>query len=119
MPSSYEKAYFLNDEDKAIMRVRAEHTHQYSGGKGHFKMKDIVMAAKDVKTWLHGWLQFCVITPLYGQSDLMFPKAHQAKIHEGFNNFLPIIIKSGLGYSTLGAQYLTIPGEPMISRYTT
>ena len=29
----------------------------------------------------------------------------------GFGTFLPIIIKSGLGYSTVQAQYLTIPGK--------
>ena len=93
------------------MRLRAEETHIYSGGSGHFRMKDIVIAAKDVKTWLHGWLQFCCITPLYGQSFRLLPTPNtQILTNEGFNNFLPIILKDGLGYSTLGAQYLTIPG---------
>lgn len=74
------------------MRRRAELMHQYNGGKGHFGFKHIWWAAKDVKTWIHGVLQFCLITPLYG-----------------FNNFLPIIIKEGLGYSSIQAQYFTIP----------
>ncbi|KAH8812825.1 retrograde regulation protein 2 [Xylogone sp. PMI_703] len=92
VPSSFEKAYFLNKSDKEIMRYRAELTHQYSGGTGHFKMRDIWIAAKDPKTWCHGWIQFCVITPLYA-----------------FSQFLPIIIEDGLGFNTLQAQYLTIP----------
>lgn len=66
VPSSFENAYFFNNEDKEIMRHRAELTHQYSGGSGHFKMRDIWIAVKDPKTWCHGWIQFCVITPLYG-----------------------------------------------------
>ncbi|OAA65398.1 high-affinity nicotinic acid transporter [Niveomyces insectorum RCEF 264] len=92
VPSSFEKAYFFNEEDKKIMRYRAELTHKYSGGSGHFKMRDIWIAVKDPKTWCHGWIQFCVITPLYA-----------------FSQFLPIIIEDGLGYDTLQAQYLTIP----------
>jgi MFS family permease len=92
VPSSYEKAHFLNDDDKEVMRYRAKVMHQYSGGSGEFTMKDIFIAAKDVKTWVHSALQFCCITPLYG-----------------FNNFLPIIVKDGLGYGTLETQYLTIP----------
>ncbi|OAA65391.1 high-affinity nicotinic acid transporter [Niveomyces insectorum RCEF 264] len=92
VPVSPEKAYFLSEEDKKVMRIRAEHTAAYSGGSGHFKLGDLVTAAKDIKTWLHGCQQFCNLAPLYG-----------------FNNFLPIILKSGLGYSTLSTQYLTIP----------
>lgn len=92
VPKSFETAYFFNENDRIVMRRRAELTHQYSGGSGHFGFKHVWMAMKDPKTWLHGALQFCVITPLYG-----------------FNNFLPIIIEDGLGYSSIAAQYLTIP----------
>ena len=67
VPSSYEKAFFLNEDDKEVMRHRATVTHQYSGGKGEFTLKDIAVAAKDIKTWIHSALQFCVITPLYGE----------------------------------------------------
>ena len=65
VPSSFETAWFLNDEDKIAMRHRAEAMHLYSGGRGHFSFQHIWWAARDVKTWLHGCLQFCVITPLY------------------------------------------------------
>ena len=92
VPSSYEKAFFLNADDKEVMRYRDTVTHQYNSGKGEFTLKDIATAAKDVKTWIHSALQFCCITPLYG-----------------FNNFLPIIVKDGLGFGTLETQYLTIP----------
>jgi hypothetical protein len=33
-----------------------------------------------------------------------------ANLIPGFNNFLPIIIEDGLGFSSIQAQYLTIPG---------
>ena len=92
VPSSYEKAFFLNEDDKEVMRYRATVTHQYSGGSGEFTFKDIWIAAEDIKTWIHSALQFCCITPLYG-----------------FNNFLPIIVKDDLGFGTLETQYLTIP----------
>jgi hypothetical protein len=49
------------------MRHRAETTAAYSGGQGHYKWKDIKMAAKDVKSWLHGSIQICVVTILYGK----------------------------------------------------
>ena len=68
VPSSFENAYFLNEHDKEIMRIRAEQTHHYSGGSGHFKFNDIWLAAKDPKTWLHGVIQFCLITPNYGMA---------------------------------------------------
>ncbi len=67
VPKSYETAYFLNDEDKAIMRHRAEVSEEYSGGSGHYSKKDLKEAAKDVKSWLHGVIQICVVTILYGE----------------------------------------------------
>ncbi|KAJ5918907.1 high-affinity nicotinic acid transporter [Penicillium verhagenii] len=100
VPGSFETAWFLDDDDKVAMRRRAEAMHQYSGGRGHFGFKHILWAAKDIKTWLHACLQFCVITPLYG-----------------FNNFLPIIIEDGLGFSSVQAQYLVIPDLIRALRY--
>ncbi|CZR54239.1 related to allantoate transport protein [Phialocephala subalpina] len=92
VPKNYETAYFLNEEDKAIMRQRAEIMEAYSGGSGHYSMKDIKEAAKDSKSWVHGIIQIAVVTILYG-----------------FGTFLPIIIKNGFHYSTVQAQYLVIP----------
>jgi hypothetical protein len=68
VPKNYETAYFLNEEDRVIMRLRAEASAAYSGGQGHYKWKDIKMAAKDIKSWVHGVIQICVVTILYGIS---------------------------------------------------
>ncbi|KAI1504552.1 retrograde regulation protein 2 [Biscogniauxia marginata] len=92
VPRDYETAYFLDAEEKALMRKRAEEMEAYSGGSGHYSKKDIKDAAKDVKSWLHGVIQIAVVTILYG-----------------FSTFLPIIIKEGFHYSTIQAQYLVIP----------
>jgi MFS family permease len=92
IPKNYQTAYFLNDEDKKIMAIRAELSESYSGGDGHYKWKDVKLAFMDVKTWLHGISQIAVVTILYG-----------------FGTFLPLIIKNGFHYSTKQAQYLVIP----------
>lgn len=70
VPKNYETAYFLNEKDKEIMRHRAQLTASYSGGNGHYTLKDIKMAAKDVKSWVHGVIQICVVTILYGEFPL-------------------------------------------------
>lgn len=123
VPKNYETAYFLNDEDKALMRQRAEHMEAYSGGSGHYGKKDIKEAANDVKSWLHGVIQIAVVTILYGKSS---PYPFRITIRlltlvKGFGTFLPIIIKNGFHYSTVQAQYLVIPGmlyDPSV-RHTT
>jgi hypothetical protein len=84
VPKNYETAYFLNEEEKKIMRLRAERSEAYSGGNGRYGKQDIKEAAKDVKSWLHGTIQIAVVTILYG-----------------FGTFLPIIIKDGFHYSTV------------------
>lgn len=92
VPKDYITAYFLNAEDKAIMRVRAEAMEKYSGGSGHYTRNDIKMAAKDITTWVHAPTQVAMVTILYG-----------------FGTFLPIILKYGFNFSTLQAQYLVVP----------
>ncbi|OCL05540.1 retrograde regulation protein 2 [Glonium stellatum] len=92
VPKNYETAYFLNAEEKALMRNRTELMESYSGGSGHYKIDDIKEAARDIKSWVHGVIQIAVVTILYG-----------------FGTFLPIIIKDGFHYSTVQAQYLVIP----------
>jgi len=68
IPKGYETAYFLNAEDKAIMRQRAEIMESYSGSSGKHGKEDIKKAIKDPKSWLHGLIQICVVTILYGMS---------------------------------------------------
>ncbi|KAF2010793.1 retrograde regulation protein 2 [Aaosphaeria arxii CBS 175.79] len=92
VPKNYETAYFLNSDEKAIMRQRAERAEAYSGGSGHYGKAEIKEAAKDIKSWFHGTIQIFVVTILYG-----------------FGTFLPIIIRYGFNYSTEQAQYLVIP----------
>ncbi|KAH8163777.1 hypothetical protein CIB48_g4462 [Xylaria polymorpha] len=72
IPQSYETAYFLNDEQKALMRRRAEEMDSYSGGSGHYTKRDIKEAAKDVKSWVHGVIQIAVVTILYGKYSARF-----------------------------------------------
>lgn len=48
------------------MRIRAEEMEAYSGGNGHYTLKEIKDAAKDIKTWMHSIIQICVVTILYG-----------------------------------------------------
>ena len=91
-PKDFETAYFLNDEDKVIMRQRAVVMESYSGGTGHYTKSNIKTAAKDVKSWLHGFIQIACVTIVYG-----------------FGTFLPIFIKNGFHFSTVQAQYLVIP----------
>jgi hypothetical protein len=50
------------------MRRRAETMASYSGGKGHYRWKDVKMAASDMKSWVHGVIQICVVTILYGMA---------------------------------------------------
>ena len=96
VPKSFETAYFLNDEEKTLMRQRAHRTQAYSDseGSGHYGKADIKEAAKDIKSWVHGLIQIAVVTILYG-----------------FGTFLPIIIRNGFNFSTkqvcLSALYLS------------
>jgi hypothetical protein len=95
VPKSYETAYFLNAEEKKIMRIRAERMEAYSGGSGKHGKADIKEAAKDIKSWLHGCIQIAVVTILYG-----------------FGTFLPIIIKFGFKYSTQQVCHTLINSPP-------
>jgi nitrate/nitrite transporter NarK len=92
VPKDFETAYFLNESERVIMRVRAQKMASYSGGDGKVRMKDVRQGAGDVKTWLHSFVQIAVVTILYG-----------------FGTFLPIILRNGFSYSVKQAQYLVIP----------
>lgn len=67
MPKNYETAYFLTEDEKHMMRQRAEEMEAYSGSSGHYGMHDIKLAAKDIKSWIHGCVQIAVVTILYGK----------------------------------------------------
>ncbi len=92
VPAHWSTAYFLTPADKAIMKVREEQMESYSGGTGHYTKQDILLAAKDITTWIHAPTQVAMVTILYG-----------------FGTFLPIILKFSFNFSTLEAQYLVVP----------
>lgn len=73
IPGDYQTAYFLTPEDKVLMRKRAEEMESYSGGSGHYASRDIVEAARDIKSWMHGFIQIAIITVLYGKYQPMRP----------------------------------------------
>lgn len=68
VPKDYETAYFLNGEEKQLMRQRAEATKAYSGGSGHYRKADVLAAVRDPKSWLHGVIQIALSTTFYGTS---------------------------------------------------
>jgi hypoxanthine-guanine phosphoribosyltransferase len=51
------------------MAWRAEAAEVYSGGSGKYTKREIKLAVKDAKTWIHAVIQIMVVTILYG----MFP----------------------------------------------
>lgn len=94
------------------MRQRAEEMEAYSGSSGHYGMHDIKLAAKDIKSWIHGFIQIAVVTILYGKMTRLYTMADGMTLTTtvpGFGTFLPIIIKDGFNFSTVQAQYLVIP----------
>ncbi|KAM3534524.1 hypothetical protein MY4038_002212 [Beauveria bassiana] len=90
LPNDPSKAYFLTDEEKRIMKVRAFQRAQYMGSED-FSWEEIRIGLKDPKLYMSGAIQFCQDILLYG-----------------FSTFLPSIIVS-MGYSVIQAQYLSIP----------
>ncbi|CAN8105389.1 unnamed protein product [Discula destructiva] len=90
LPNDPNNAYFLNDRERHLMRIRAEQRAQYMGSD-EFSWDEILITLRDTKLWLSAVIQFCQDLLLYG-----------------FSTFLPSIITT-MGYSSLQAQYLTIP----------
>ncbi|KAK4445133.1 major facilitator superfamily domain-containing protein [Podospora aff. communis PSN243] len=90
LPNDPTNAYFLNAEEKRLMRIREKQRAQYMGSE-EFSWKELWIALKDFKMWTSAGIQFCQCIVLYG-----------------FSTFLPSIITS-MGYGTLEVQYLTIP----------
>ena len=91
VPKNFETAYFLNDDEKALMRLRAEEMEAYSSGSGHYTMADIKLAAKDIKSWVHGCIQICVVTILYGKdvSELLHERVDADECWTRFRDLPP------------------------------
>lgn len=90
LPNDPSTAYFLTDEEKRMMQVRAIQRAQYMGSED-FSWDEIRIGLKDPKLYLSAAIQFCQDILLYG-----------------FSTFLPSIIVS-MGYTVIQAQYLSIP----------
>ena len=80
----------------------------YSGGTGHYTMKDIKSALKDVTTWVHAPTRVAMVPILYGMKCVRKRPTRLIK-YSGFGTFLPIILYYGFGFSTLQTQYRTLP----------
>ncbi|CAG8958157.1 hypothetical protein HYFRA_00000507 [Hymenoscyphus fraxineus] len=90
LPDNFESAYFLNEEDRVLMRIRADLNARYNG-KPDFEWREVRKALTDMKLYISCWSQF------WGDICLF-----------GISSFLPLIIK-GFGYDTVTTQLLTIP----------
>ncbi|KAF7195009.1 putative transporter C11D3.18C [Pseudocercospora fuligena] len=91
LPDTFEKAWWLNENDKKLMRIRHSLNTIYQGESEVFDREEVMLAFKDPKVWLSSFCQFCANTCSFG-----------------FSTFLPTIIK-GFGFSAVRTQLLTVP----------
>lgn len=92
LPDEITTAKFFTEEEKEVMRLRQKRRDQFQLANKEFDWKLVKLAFLDIRTYYSMTIQFCQDTILYG-----------------FSTFLPAILKGGLGYGVLEAQYLTIP----------
>lgn len=90
LADDFEHARFLDEEDKCLMRIRAEINARYNGTP-EFNWADVKRAVLDPKLYLSSWNQFMADICSFGLSS-----------------FLPLIIKS-FGFDVVTTQLLTIP----------
>ncbi|KAF2727218.1 major facilitator superfamily transporter [Polyplosphaeria fusca] len=94
LPDNFETAWWLNEDEKALMRARHEKARLYQGisvTSDNLDKKEVRLAFRDPKVWLNSLCQFCANTCSFG-----------------FSTFLPVIIR-GFGYSSIRTQLLTVP----------
>ena len=91
LPDNFQKAWWLREDEKAMMVVRQEQVRVYQGESDTFDKGEVKLAFKDPKVWLSAFCQFCADTCSFG-----------------FGTFLPVIIR-GFGYSSVKTQLLTVP----------
>lgn len=90
-PDSPTTAWFLNDEEKEMMKLRYHLDPHWGVLDEEFSWKEVGLALKDPKFFAFFVFQFSVDISLYG-----------------FTTFLPAIIK-GLGYTSVQANLMTAP----------
>ncbi|RDW91671.1 MFS general substrate transporter-45 [Coleophoma crateriformis] len=91
LPNTAEDAWFLTAQEKECMRTRKFRDIVNRGSADDSPMEYVKMAFSDVCAYLAAACLFCCSIAIFG-----------------FGTFLPTIIK-GLGYTSLQANYLTIP----------
>ncbi|KAJ0110296.1 hypothetical protein J7T55_000729 [Diaporthe amygdali] len=91
LPANPTEAKFLTAKDKNVIAIREAQRSQYMGSLV-FEWSEVGKALLDPKVWLTAFIQFFQDIILYG-----------------FSTFLPSILRLDLGYSTLQAQYLSVP----------
>ena len=106
LPNDPTQAWFLNAEEREMMRCRNGQRQKYLGkplplalesiltrypGSEKFSWEEIRIELRDPKLYLSGLIQFMQDILLYG-----------------FSTFLPSILKA-MNYDTLQSNYLTIP----------
>lgn len=90
LPNDYETAYFLNEEDKELMRMRMQLSARYADDEA-FDVREVWKTLRDPKSWLTSLNQIAINICSFG-----------------FSTFLPTIIK-GFGYDSVRTQLLTVP----------
>ena len=90
LPNDPANAYFLNNEEKWMMRVRNEQRRAYMGSD-EFSWTEMRIALTDPKLMFSSVTQFCQDILLYG-----------------FSTFLPTILQS-IGYDSFMSNVLTVP----------
>jgi MFS family permease len=94
LPDNFETAWWLNEDEKVILRARHENARLYQGKSmttDAMDKSEVKLAFADVKVWLNCACQLCANTCSFG-----------------FSTFLPVIIR-GFGYSSVRTQLLTVP----------
>lgn len=89
-PKDPRTAWFLNEEERRVMRLRFE-LNPHLSMEDKFSWDKVISAFKDPKLYIHSVLEFSVSLSLFS-----------------FMTFLPAIIR-GLGYTSVHAQLLTVP----------
>lgn len=119
LPNDPSNAYFLTDEEKRMMKVRAIQRAQYMGSE-EFSWEEIRIGLKDPKLYLRYVTREvppsqCVLLKKKNVANRQNPLLYSGAIQfcqdillYGFSTFLPSIIVS-MGYTSIQAQYLSIP----------
>ena len=69
--ANMDKAYFLNEDEKALMQARKDAEYGQTKAAQEFSKADVFKAFKDWKCWAFWLAQFGTDTMLYGYLQFM------------------------------------------------